>query len=109
MKVRIGRFGPLVQIGESDEEDVKFASIPPGYHLETITLEQSLEAFLLPRVLGVWNDKDVKANTGRFGPYVQRGSTFASLPKGGDPMEITYDEAIVLIEAKAQKDLENTV
>lgn len=109
VKVRIGRFWPLVQIGESDDDDKQFASIPPGYHIETITLEQALKAFLLPRVLGVWQDKDVKANTGRFGPYVQRGSTFASLPKGADPMTVTYDEAIALIEAKAQKDLENTV
>jgi DNA topoisomerase-1 len=64
---------------------------------------------LLPRILGVWQEKDVKANTGRFGPYVQRGSTFASLPKGADPMTVTYDEAITMIEAKAQKDIENTV
>lgn len=70
--MRIGRFGPLVQIGESDQADVQFASIPPGYHLETITLEQALEAFLLPRILGNWHDKEIKANTGRFGPYVQR-------------------------------------
>jgi DNA topoisomerase-1 len=109
VKVRIGRFGPLVQIGESDDDDKKFASIPPGYHIETITLEQAFEAFLLPRTLGEWQEKEVKANTGRFGPYVQRGSTFASLPKWGDPMSITYDEAVLLIEAKAQKDLENTI
>lgn len=109
VKVRIGRFGPLVQIGESDDDDKQFASIPSGYHIETITMEQALEAFLLPRVLGVWQEKDVKANTGRFGPYVQRGSTFASLPKGGDPMTVTYEDAIALIEAKAQKDLENTI
>lgn len=109
VKVRIGRFGPLVQIGESDQDDVQFASIPPGHRIETITLEQALEAFLLPRVLGVWNDKEVKANTGRFGPYVQRGLTFASLPKGGDPMTVTYDEAIILLETKIAKDIENTV
>lgn len=109
VKVRIGRFGPLVQIGESDDDEKIFASIPPGYHIETITLEEALEAFLLPRTLGMWEEKEIKANTWRFGPYVQRGSTFASLPKGGDPMTVTYDEAVVLLEAKRQKDLENTL
>jgi len=109
VKVRIGRFWPLVQIGESDDDDKKFASIPPGYHIETITLEEAFEAFLLPRTLGEWEEKEVKANAGRFGPYVQWWSTFASLPKWTDPMEVTYDEAVLLLEAKRQKDLENTV
>lgn len=109
VKVRIGRFGPLVQIGESDDDDKKFASIPPGFHIERITLEQAMTAFLLPRVLWTWKEKEIKANTGRFGPYVQRWSTFASLPKGEDPMMVTYEEAIALIEAKIQKDTENTL
>lgn len=61
--MRIGRFGPLVQIGESDDDDKKFASIPHGYHIETITLEEAFEAFLLPRTLGEWKENEIKANT----------------------------------------------
>lgn len=109
VKVRIGRFGPLVQIGESDDPDKQFASIPSGYHIETITLDQAMKAFDLPRLLWEREEKEIKANTGRFGPYVQWWSTFASLPKGGDPMTVTYDEAVLLLEAKRKKDEENTL
>jgi DNA topoisomerase-1 len=61
-----------VQIGESDDEEKIFASVPPQFHIETITLQEALLAFLLPRSLGIWQEKEIKANTGRFGPYVQR-------------------------------------
>lgn len=107
--VRLGRFWPLVQIGNSEDPDKQFASLRPGTHLETISLEDALESFKLPRLVGERNGKEIKANIGRFGPYVQRGSTFASLPKGTDPMQASFDEAVSLLEAKIKKDAENTV
>ncbi len=72
VSVRIGRYGPLVQIGMQGDEDIEYASLPHGVNIETATLEEALEAFALPRVLGEREGKDVKANIGRFGPYVQR-------------------------------------
>jgi len=70
--VRLGRFGPLVQIGASDDPDKQFASLRPGTHLETIMLEEALESFKLPHSLGERESKEIKTNIGRFGPYVQR-------------------------------------
>ena len=98
---RIGRFGPMVQIGDAeDEEKPKFASLAKGQSLDTVTLEDALELFKLPRVLGKFEDVDVKANIGRFGPYVQMQKMFVSIPKEEDVMSITLDRAIELIEAK---------
>lgn len=104
--VRIGRYGPLVQIGEQDDEEKIFASLPHGMHIATVTLEQALTAFALPRVLGERNDKPIKASIGRFGPYVQRWSTFASLKAPDDPYEVEYDRALELIKEKIKKDKE---
>ena len=102
---RIGRFGPMVQIGDSeDEEKPKFASLPKGQTLDTVTLEDALELFKLPRTLGTFEDVEVKANIGRFGPYVQLQKLFVSIPKEEDVMTITLDRAIELIKAKREAD-----
>lgn len=104
---RIGRFGPMVQIGTvEDEEKPKFASLRAGQRIDQITLEEALDLFKLPRVLGEYEGKDVSANVGRFGPYVRHGSLFASLGKEDDVMEVTIDRAIELIEAKKKSDRE---
>lgn len=109
--VRIGRFGPLAQIGETTEDNKpKFASLRPGQHLETITLEEALELFKLPREVGSYEDKEVIVAIGRFGPYIRHKSKFTSLKKGiDDPMEINLDRAIELIEEKRKKDREKVI
>lgn len=103
VKVRVGRYGPLAQIGESDDDEVKFASLRWDLFLETITLEQALELFVLPRELWEREDKQIKASIGRFGPYVQRWSLFASL-KEDDPYTIEFDRALELVKEKKKKD-----
>lgn len=110
--VRMGKFGPIAQIGEQSEDgEIKpqYSSLRKGQSIQTITLEDALELFKLPRVLGEYEEKDVKANIGRFGPYVQLGSLFASIPKDEDPMDITYDRAVELIEAKKKADAEKFI
>jgi DNA topoisomerase-1 len=98
---RIGRFGPMVQIGEqNDEERPRFASLSKGQNINNITLEEAVDLFKMPRILGTYEDKDVKANIGRFGPYVQHLKMFVSIPKDEDVMTIELDRAIELIEAK---------
>ena len=98
---RIGRFGPLVQIGEqSDTDKPVYAKIPKNLSIHTITLEEALSLFQLPKVLGQYQNKDVVVNIGRFGPYVMYNGTFASIPKEEDPYTITLERAIELIEAK---------
>jgi len=108
LSVKIGRFGPLAQLGEAAEEGEKpqFASLRAGQHLETITLEEALELFKLPRTLGDHEGKSVTVAIGRFGPYVRHDSKFISLEKNvDDPYSIDLERAIVLIEAKREKDL----
>jgi len=101
VSVKIGRFGPVVQIGSADDEDKpRFAQMKKGQSMETISLEEALELFKLPRTLGDFEDKTVVIGTGRFGPYVRHNAKFISLPKDADPMTITLEEAIELIEAK---------
>jgi DNA topoisomerase-1 len=99
---RIGRFGPMIQVGDEklDGEKALFASLQPSQSIGSITLEEALELFKLPRVLGKHEDLEVKANTGRFGPYVQVGKTFVSIPKGEDPMSISLDRALELYAEK---------
>ncbi|GAB4402617.1 MAG: type I DNA topoisomerase [Bacteroidia bacterium] len=100
---RLGRYGPLVQIGHTDDDEKpRFASLRPNQRLETISLEEALELFKLPRVLGEYEELTVKANIGRFGPYVQLGSLFASLESEDDPFAISLERAIELIEKKRQ-------
>jgi DNA topoisomerase-1 len=104
---RLGRYGPMVQLGRAeDEEKPRFASLLKGQHIDTISLEDALELFKLPRELGEYQGEKVEANIGRFGPYVRWKSTFASLRKdeGDDPMTVDLDRAIALIEAKVEAD-----
>lgn len=103
--VRLGRFGPMVQMGvEEDDKKPKFASLRKGQLINTITLEEALDLFKLPRDLGEYKDEKVRANVGRFGPYVQVGKKFVSIPKGEDPMDITMERAIELYLAKKEAD-----
>jgi DNA topoisomerase I len=108
ISVKIGRFGPIAQLGEATEEGEKpqFASLRQGQHLETITVEEALELFKMPRNLGEFEGKTVTVGIGRFGPYVRHDSKFISLEKGvDDPYSVELDRAIVLIESKREKDL----
>jgi DNA topoisomerase-1 len=105
VSVRIGRFGPMVQIGTKEEEDKpQFASLTKGLMIDTITLEDALELFKLPRSLGEFEEKEMVAAIGRFGAYVRHNSVFTSLPKTEDPMTITAERAIELILAKREAD-----
>lgn len=99
---RIGAYGPLLQMGIADDQEKKFANIPAGLNIETITLEDALSAFSLPRELGEYEGKPVQANSGRFGPYVKWNNLFASIKKDAefDLRSITYEQAIQLIEEK---------
>ncbi|MBO3697042.1 type I DNA topoisomerase [Roseivirga sp. E12] len=105
---RLGKFGPLVQIGETDPDDPEnkpqFASLKTGQFIENITLEEALELFKLPREVGTYKDKEIIAAIGRFGPYLKFDDKFVSLPKDADPLSITEDEAIVLIKEKEAAD-----
>ncbi|MEZ5454331.1 MAG: DNA topoisomerase I [Thiothrix sp.] len=111
VSVRLGRYGPMVQIGtKDDEEKPEFASLRPGMKLDTVTLEEALELFKLPRHLGETEDgKAISTNVGRFGPYVKFGDQFASLKKEDDPHTITLERALELIAEKKQKDLEKII
>ena len=103
VSVKIGRYGPIIQIGSvEDEEKPKFAQLPKGMALETITLEEALECFKLPRTLGDFEEKSVSVGVGRFGPYVRHNNAFVSIPKGTDPMSVTLEDAIALIVSKRE-------
>ena len=107
VSVRLGRFGPHAQIGTvEDEEKPRFAGLRPGQSLETITLEEALELFKLPRELGFTPDgESVSAGIGRFGPYIRYGNKFVSL-RDADPHEVTLSQALEVIAAKKQADLD---
>ncbi|HNX54665.1 MAG TPA: type I DNA topoisomerase [Prolixibacteraceae bacterium] len=108
LSVKIGRFGPIAQLGEATEEGAKpqFASLRAGQHIETITLDEALELFKLPRTLGDYEGKTVVVAIGRFGPYVRHDGKFISLEKKvDDPYSIELPRAIELIESKREKDL----
>ncbi len=102
--VRLGKFGAMAQIGAPDDEEKQFASLRPDQQLNTITLEEALDLFKLPRKLGEFDQQEVEVNNGRFGPYVRYGKTFISLPKGMDPLEVTMETAKELIEEKKKAD-----
>ena len=105
VSVRLGRFGPMVQIGTvDDEEKPTFASLLPEQSLNTITYEEAMDLFKLPRKLGVYKGEEVLANVGRFGPYVKFGEKFISMDKGESAFEIEMDRAIELILAKQKAD-----
>jgi DNA topoisomerase-1 len=99
---RIGRFGPMIQLGTAEEEEKKFASLRPTQSINTITLEEALDLFKMPRNLGEWNGEKIVVGIGRFGPYVKFKSTFASLrvKEGDDPFTIDLPRAIQLVEDK---------
>ena len=103
VSARIGKYGPLVQIGTVEDEDKpRFASLKPGQSIYALNLEQALELFLLPRALGESNDEAVSVGIGRFGPFVKRGSVYASLKKEDDPYKIDLAHALFLIEEKEE-------
>ena len=103
--VKIGRFGPVVQIGTADDnEKPQFAQLPSDKSMETLTLDEALELFKLPRTVGTYEGAPVVIGAGRFGPYVLHQKKYTSLPKGADPMTITLDEAVQLINQKRQQD-----
>lgn len=103
VSVRLGRYGPYAQIGDKDtDEKLEFASLRPGQSMHTITLEDALELFKLPRKLGQDKDEEVSVGIGRFGPFAKRGSTYASLKKEDDPYTIDLARAVFLIEEKEE-------
>ncbi|WP_439152847.1 type I DNA topoisomerase [Winogradskyella sp.] len=105
VSVRLGKFGPMVQVGTmDDEEKPKFASLSPDQQLNSITYEEAMDLFKLPKALGHYKDDEVEVNNGRFGPYVRYGKKFVSLPKGVDPLSVELDEAIVYIKEKEKAD-----
>lgn len=105
VSVKIGRFGPVVQIGSADDsEKPRFAQIPADKSMETITLEEALELFKLPRTIGTYEGETVTIGSGRFGPYVLHKKKYVSLPKDEDPMTVTLDTAISLIEEKRKQE-----
>jgi len=107
--VKVGRFGPIVQIGDTEsEEKPRFAGLRKGQSMETITLEEALKLFEFPRILGKYEDQEVSVAIGRFGPYVRHGKVFVSI-KVDDPATIMLDRAIELIEAKRKADREKII
>jgi DNA topoisomerase-1 len=105
LKVRLGKFGPIAQIGNSDDEDKPvFASLNTDQQLDTITFEEALELFQLPKTIGDYEGQELIVNNGRFGPYVKFADMFVSLPKGSNPMEIDLETAIALVEEKKKAD-----
>lgn len=102
---RIGRFGPMIQIGDTDsDEKPRFATLRNTQSIETISLEEALELFKLPLALGTYEGLDVSVNIGRFGPYVKFGEQFVSLPKGEEPLEVSLERAIEVIKGKQVED-----
>ena len=102
---KLGKYGPMVQIGENyADEKPRYARLRPNQFIETLTLDEALELFKLPRNLGSWKDTEVVVGTGRFGPYVRYNNAFVSIPKDEDPLTITLERCVQLIEAKQQKD-----
>lgn len=112
--VKIGRYGPIVQIGQANPNDKqapkpRFASLMKGQSIETISLEEALELFNLPRVIGTFEDKEMTAAIGRFGPFVRHDNQFVSIPKTLSPYSITAEEAIALIEEKRNKEAQRYI
>jgi DNA topoisomerase-1 len=108
--VKIGRFGPIVQIGSATDEDKpRFAQMKPGQTLETITLEEALSLFSLPRTLGEFEEQPVSIGAGRFVPYIKFGNTYVTLPKTHAPLTVSYEDAIELIEAKRKAEAERII
>jgi DNA topoisomerase-1 len=111
VSVRMGRYGPYVQLGtKDDEEKPKFAGLRPGQRIDTITFDEAMELFKLPRVLGQTSEQeDIVVNIGRFGPYVRHGSKFVSLKKEDDPYTVSLERALELIAEKKKADAEKQI
>jgi DNA topoisomerase-1 len=114
VSVRIGRYGPFVQVGDSigdseTEDKPLYASLRSGQSIETITLDEGLELFKLPKKIGVFEDKEMTVAIGKFGPYIRHNSAFYSLPKDIDPLDVTEEKAIELIIEKRKKDAEKLI
>jgi DNA topoisomerase-1 len=107
VSVRMGRYGPFTQIGTKDDPDKpRFAGLRPGQRIDTLTLQEALDLFLLPRALGETGDgQEIVVNVGRFGPYVRFGSKFVSLKKDDDPYKVSLERALELISEKKRSDL----
>jgi len=104
VSVRLGKFGPMAQIGEREDEERKFASLRSDQNIATISLEEALKLFELPKTLGEFQGEIIEVNNGRFGPYVKFGSQFISLPKGVDPVDVSLDFALEIITEKQKAD-----
>lgn len=104
VSVRLGKFGPMAQIGDAEDENKIFASLRSDQNIGNITLEEALKLFLLPKNLGIHEGEEVEVSNGRFGPYIRHGKTFISLPKGEDPLDVTMERAKELIGEKAKAD-----
>ena len=104
VSVRLGKFGPMAQIGNAEDENKQFASLRQDQNIGNITLDEALNLFLLPKNLGTYKGEEVEVNNGRFGPYVRFGKQFISLPKGEDPLDVTMERAQELIDEKAKAD-----
>ena len=102
--VRLGKYGPMAQIGAPDDEEKKFASLRPDQQLHMVTFEEVMDLFKLPKTLGVYDGEEVEVNNGRYGPYVRFGKKFISLPKGMDPLDVEMSFAKELIEEKKKAD-----
>ncbi len=102
--VRLGKFGPIAQIGAPEDEEKQFASLQTDQNLSTITLQEALDLFLLPKSLGTYEQEEVIVSNGRFGPYIRFGKLFVSLDKGENPMQVDLERAIALIIAKQKAD-----
>lgn len=102
--VRLGKFGAMAQIGDSDDEEKKFASLRPEQNMGNITLEEALNLFLLPKALGTYKGEEVEVSLGRFGPFIRFGKVFVSLPKGEEPLDVDLERAKVLIDEKTEAD-----
>jgi DNA topoisomerase-1 len=110
VSARIARFGPIVQLGDNDDPEKKFSSLKKGQLIETLTLDEAMKLFELPRIIGEYENKEVVASTGRFGPYVLHDSKFISMKKDvDDPYTVTIERAIELIEEKRKKDNEKNI
>ena len=104
VSVRLGRYGAMAQIGDIDDDEKQFASLRQDQNISTITLEEALNLFLLPKSLGEYQGENIEVNNGRFGPYVKFGNQFISLPKGIDPIDVTLEQAKEIIGEKAKAD-----
>jgi len=108
--VKIGRYGPVVQIGETEsEEKPRFAGLKKSQRLESVTLEEALELFNFPRTIGSYEDNELTVAIGRYGPYIKHKNQFYSLAKTDNPSSVSQERAIVIILEKRKQDLEKII